>query len=297
MHTKDEILEQVADIFVKTNTCQRVYRSQFLAEMPDLDVYQQRKEKVLESRYATFDWMSLCYVEPLLTPAQEVHVFRKMNLLKWLARREANKDEIDLANHYFKQACEVRGFIILCNTRLIASCIKKMSGDSQDHEDVFAEVCSHFFRVVNKYDWRRGLKFSTYATWCIRRQAHEALMSLRGGVGKSTTKKREMQSNEELFQEIVGREDQTRAIQAQSSLQGLTKLVLKITTPRQMEIIERRYGLNGYGEESTLQQIANLMNITKERVRQIEKNGILAIQHALRSTHHKLRENIEEIIF
>ena len=65
---------------------------------------------------------------------------------------------------------------------------------------------------------------------------------------------------------------------------------------RAMDIIERHNGLNGYGQPQTLQVISEVCNVTKERVRQLESQGIAKIKRALTSTHKELAYQIEDLL-
>ncbi|ULQ60586.1 RNA polymerase sigma factor RpoD/SigA [Brucepastera parasyntrophica] len=66
-----------------------------------------------------------------------------------------------------------------------------------------------------------------------------------------------------------------------SSLQEEIDSVLETLTPKEAEVIRYRYGLNGYRAMS-LKEIGNNFNLTKERIRQIEKKAIRRLQHPAR---------------
>jgi RNA polymerase primary sigma factor len=63
----------------------------------------------------------------------------------------------------------------VCNLRLVYSIVQKYQGHGLTLDDLLQEGNIGLIKAVERYDWRRGFKFSTYATWWIRQNAHRAL--------------------------------------------------------------------------------------------------------------------------
>ena len=85
------------------------------------------------------------------------------------------QEEIDLAKKAEKGEKKSRDRLISANLRLVVSIAKKYVGRGMSLLDLIEEGNIGLMRAVDKYDWRRGYKFSTYATWWIRQAITRAI--------------------------------------------------------------------------------------------------------------------------
>jgi len=85
------------------------------------------------------------------------------------------EEEVELAKQFEKNSKRAKDKLIESNLRLVVSIAKKYIGRGLSLLDLIQEGNQGLIRAVEKYDWRRGFKFSTYATWWIRQAITRAI--------------------------------------------------------------------------------------------------------------------------
>src|ERR671915_150298 len=99
-------------------------------------------------------------------------------------------DEVELSKRIERGDMEAKKRMIECNLRLVVSIAKNYRNQGLPFLDLIQEGMFGLIRAVEKFEWQRGLKFSTYATWWIRQAVARALperdrkvLELRYGLG------------------------------------------------------------------------------------------------------------------
>ena len=110
-----------------------------------------------------------------MTRKQEAHLFRKMNYLKYKASRlrakldpERPKSSLmDQIERIYDEAVATKNQIIRANLRLVVSIAKRHVGPAENFFELVSDGNMSLMRAVEKFDYARGNKFSTYASWAI----------------------------------------------------------------------------------------------------------------------------------
>lgn len=228
-------------------------------------------------------YLASLYEHPLLTHPQEVYLFRKYNFLKYCAanlrsqldsqRPRANlMDEIE---KLYAQIVETKNQIIRANLRLVVSIARKYVERPEYFFDLISDGNISLMRAVEKFDIGRGFKFSTYATWAIRRNY------ARDFATRICQSDRFRTSREESIDAAIDDRPNVYALEiVQQRREGEVEVMLGCLTEREREIIQKRYGLNGCPRSHTLKEVGDEMGVSKERVRQLETRALAKLHKA-----------------
>ncbi len=261
---------------------------------------------------------------PKLTPIQSY--FKDINKIPLINKEE----EINLSKKISKGDKEAEKSLIQANLKLVVSIAKNFNYKSNNLTllDLIQEGNIGLHKAVKKFDWRRGYKFSTYATWWIRQSINRGLSDQARTIRipvhmiETVSKYKKIKKNlsyelgrEPLMEEIasemninikkileiqkitlnivslekpIGDKDKEHTLielvedkkQKDLSL-SMEKYILKkklekileILSPREQKILYLRFGLKD-GTVYTLEEIGKKLNITRERVRQIQAKSL-----------------------
>jgi RNA polymerase sigma factor (sigma-70 family) len=220
-------------------------------------------------------YLASLYEVPLLDREQEMHLFRKMNYLKHQANvirskvdpGRARTSDLDQIERLQEEALAVKNQIIRANLRLVVSIAKRHVGPSNNFFELVSDGNMSLIRAVEKFDFSRGNKFSTYASWAIMKNFARTIPE------ENYRRDRFVTGHEEMFEAAAdNRTDEHEYESALKRMQEAVKGMLGRLDDRERKIIVSRFGLGGVSEQ-TLEQLGRELGITKERVRQIESRA------------------------
>lgn len=233
-------------------------------------------------------YLASLYEIPLFTPAQEAHVFRKFNYLKHKAAEL--RESLDAANpksstmdeieQLYEEAVATKNQIVRANLRLVVSIAKRHVGQGENFFELVSDGNMSLLRAVEKFDYARGNKFSTYASWAIMKNFARTIP------GEFRHRDRFRTSHDELFAATEeNRGDQRAEESAQNEREHQIERILSKLDDREQRIIIHRFGLDHSHEPQTLKEVGEEMGVTKERVRQIEARALSKLRLAAEEEH------------
>jgi len=277
---------------------------------------------------------------PLLKSAEEIGLAKQLERGRIARQRlEKNGQNPMLREKYLRQVeigNAARAHLIKANTRLVVSIAKRYMGQGVPFLDLIQEGNLGLMKAVGKFDYRRGCKFSTYATWWIRQSITRALaeqgrvirlpshvgdrirkvyrtaqhLEQNGGqkptpneiadrMGLTPSKIRwlikvsrrplslEKPVGEEADSELgefIEDEDSPTPTDTTTQVLLAEKMeeILATLSPREARILRLRFGLQD-GRAYTLKEVGEKFGLTRERIRQIEREALSRLRHPSRS--------------
>jgi RNA polymerase primary sigma factor len=205
---------------------------------------------------------------------QEAHQFRKMNYLKYLACRICDRidpdspvpADLDDIERLQAEALQLKNQIVETHLRLVVSLAKKRVRAGYDMPERISDGTFALMHAVDRFDFARGNRFSTYATWAIfneltHRDRREWCRRKRS-VPLSYDSLAMPEVESEQYEQNEARDERRQAVER----------LLRRLDRRERWIIVNRHGIGGVPEQ-TLKQIGLDLGISKERVRQLEERA------------------------
>jgi RNA polymerase sigma factor RpoD-like protein len=312
---------------------------------PDIDL----DEQVTQTADLVRVYLNEIGKVPLLNAVQEVELSKRIEAGMYAEYLLAEDDSLDDGRVRELQAVvndgrRAKDHLLQANLRLVVSLAKRYTGHGLPFLDLIQEGNLGLIRAVEKFDYAKGFKFSTYATWWIRQAITRAMadqartirlpVHLVEQVNKLQRTRRLMHqqlgrdaTEEELALELdlepakisellqhsrdlisldqtVGDDEDaelgdfiedTDARQAEEavefeSMRDQIDQVLGTLEARERAVLRMRYGLDD-GTPRTLDEIGRAFGLSRERIRQIERETMAKLRHPSRSG--SLRDFVE----
>ncbi|NLV76659.1 MAG: RNA polymerase sigma factor RpoD [Tissierellia bacterium] len=338
--TYDEIMDCFEDVDLDADQIDELYQSleEIGIDIIDEEVEDEAEEdtekdtddkniKVDTSKIDVGDPVKMYLKEigkiPLLTREEEVELAKRIEAGDELAKRELAE----------------------ANLRLVVSIAKKYIGRGMSFLDLIQEGNLGLIKAVEKFDYTKGYKFSTYATWWIRQSITRSIadqgrtirvpVHMIENINKLTRIQRQLVQElgreptpkeiaEQMDMEVdkvidmiriaqkpisletpIGEEEDSQlgdfieddhiespdTVTTQIMLKEQLLQVLDTLTPREQQVLRLRFGLDD-GRTRTLEEVGNVFDVTRERIRQIEAKALRKLKHPSRS--RKLKDYLEE---
>jgi RNA polymerase sigma factor (sigma-70 family) len=279
------LLEQPLDYIHHPSFDDSSREAEILAPMPDAEAYDLRRRAMRAPKDVPPELASQ-YEWPLLNKDQEQHLFRKMNYLKHKAsrlrdklRKEGEVFAVDPSRVKIQtlkeiedlqaEANAIKDLLINANMRLVTNIAKRHAGQSDNFFELLSDGNMSLIRAVEKFDFGRGFKFSTYASWAIMKNFARSIPD------EKHRRERFLTGHEEVFEVAPDtRSDEHEVVATHERATHNVNRLLEYLEPREREIIRMRAGLDDHAKGMTLEEIGQQFGITKERVRQLNARAM-----------------------
>ena len=223
----------------------------------------------------------------LLSRQQETDMFQRYNYLKFMAcqqrsqikRGQPRSDRLNHIETLLKQAEAVKKVIIEANMALVVSIASKhLAAGGQQMSELVSEGSVALMAAVEKFDYARGYRFSTYASWAIVKGFARLI--------PSEAKRPDRAGGADFANLPVNlRLEQLPGIMAvEQAHQDLQTIIKNNLDEREQYIILNHYALAPEiikKKPKTLKQIGDDLDLSKERIRQIELQALQKLRQSL----------------
>jgi RNA polymerase primary sigma factor/RNA polymerase sigma factor len=236
-------------------------------------------------------YLNSLYHTDLLTKPQEQHLFRRYNyrkfrvdqLRKQLDHTEPCEPLLDEIERLYEEAMTDKNHLIQANLRLVVSVAKQYVTPHVSLFDLISDGNVSLIKAVEKFNYSLGNKFSTYATWAIKKNYARTF----------STHLRQQDRFRTCQEELLGvqaghRADPLLCESIQTEYKSAVSGILDRLDEREQTVIEQRFGLAKIREPRTLKEIGDILGVSKERIRQIEARAMKKLRAAAREQRVEL---------
>lgn len=223
---------------------------------------------------------------PLLSPEEEQQLFCRMNYLKYRAQKlrsrlsEETSTAADVAEvrDLIARAERIRNHLIEANTRLVMSIARKFADTKNSFDDLLSQGLASLMHAVEKFDFDRGYRFSTYATCAVRRDLYRMVMGSKKNRQRFTTGTGELLDACPQTESDEPRIGEANLRQLETSVQQM----LDQLDERERRIVEARFGMANMGArtgaKASYSRLGKELGISKERVRQLANRAFAQLR-------------------
>ncbi len=272
-----QLLDREIDFIGNREFSQRCAKRRILGDVSETDSPERKNHlpKDLPAHLAR-----LCE-SALLTASEERDLFRRMNYLKFRANvlrsrldpEHPDAKAIAQVDRALEQAGALRDLIIKANMRLVISIVKKYVPPKHPFDELLSDGIVSMMQAVDKFDYDRGFRFSTYAYRAIARNAYRTI---------TDRHKEDSRYDSAMSEDLrnVPDEDRVSALDKKewASMRSLMLRLMDHLDRRERFILRGRFALGAHRKVRTFQCLADKLGISKERVRQLEQRAIAKLK-------------------
>lgn len=230
------------------------------------------------------EYMQVLKMTPVLSREQEIDLFRRYNYLKYLVAQERHALKLSKVSAalltrlegYLEEAEEIRTMLVEANLRLVVSIAGKHTSDGASFLELVSKGNFALIQAVEEFDYAKGFRFSRRASLDIAKEYAKV-----SGRNTELTAKRAA-SLASIQRDMRGTTADVLALER--TRQDLAEVIRQELDEREQYVILHHFGLTGASirkNTKTLKQIGDELNLTKERIRQIELSALQKLRQCL----------------
>jgi RNA polymerase sigma factor (sigma-70 family) len=230
-----------------------------------------QRERTRVTKDADF-YVAFLYQTDPLSRDEEFYLFRKMNYLKFRGHRlrqnldpaSVTRRQVEEIERVEREANDLRNFIVESNLRLVTARAKHFARTTGlPLDELISEGNIGLVQAVEHFDFSRGTKLSTYATWAITNKLlaffHRARRQSNHFVSEQG----------ELLDFVEGNNVDVEEGASHAEIRQVLVGLLANLRERERIAVQNRFGLTPTGETRTLKELAQQWGVTKQRAQQV----------------------------
>lgn len=277
LNRMDAMERQIA--FIPNETFEKTTEQDLASGEVDLYQTEDQPARSLDRNMLNASLLSALEHCQLLTFEGEQYLFKRLNFLRFKANaiqmtlnsKRPAKKKLREIERLLAEVSDVREELTRANLRLVVSIAGKLSLSRDEFDEFVAEGNGILMYAIDKFDYSRGYRFSTYLTHAVQRHLYRFIER------RKKRAAREFACEPDLLSRELQVEDGSDEI-SEAEIQAATAAIISkidiALDERESFIIRGRFGLDGTGDCKTYTNLGEQLGLSKERVRQLYQRAL-----------------------